>query len=306
MSKTLLIVGGTGFIGRSLAEHSVQRGFKTIVLSLTEPKDNIKLHNVTYIQADITSLNELRGCLPQAPIDYVVNLSGYINHADFLNGGRETLDTHFIGVQNLLQIIDWRTLRRFVQIGTSDEYGNQAAPQNEEMSTRPISSYSVGKTASTLLLQTLCRTEALPSVVLRLFLVYGPGQNNKRFLPQIINGCLSNAVFSVSAGQQLRDFCYIDDVVDGIFLCLENDNVNGEVINLASGRAISIREAIEYISETIDGGNPEFGKIAYRAGENMELYADISKAQRILDWKPKIKFEDGVNITINHYRKEGN
>ena len=190
-----------------------------------------------------------------------------------------------------------------MQIGTSDEYGDQEAPQNEKMSARPISSYSLGKAAATELLQTLFRTESFPCTVLRLFLVYGPGQDNKRFLSQIINGCLSNDTFPVSKGEQLRDFCYIDDIVDGILMSLDNDRVNGEIINIASGKPISIRDLVEYINEVIGQGEPEFDKIPYRKGENMKLYADIRKAREILDWSPKTSLKKGIELTLDHYRK---
>ena len=215
-----------------------------------------------------------------------------------MEGGRNIIDTHFIGVQNLIQVIDWYELKRFVQIGSSDEYGNLPAPQSEEMREGPISSYSLGKLASTQLLQMLYRTVKLPAVTLRLFLVYGPGQDEKRFLPQIIKGCLSDNNFPTSAGLQLRDFCYIDDVIDGILTVLTNDKVNGEVINLASGTPVAIREVVEQVQKTVGKGSPEFGEIPYRVGENMELYANVSKAKELLDWEAKVSLESGIEKTV--------
>ena len=303
MAESLLIVGGTGFIGRCLTEHAIKRGFNTIVLSSNTAIDNNKVKGADYIRADIVNLTQLRKQLPITPIDYVVNLSGYIDHSSFLGGGREIIDTHFIGMQNLLQALDWDALKRFVQIGSSDEYGNHPAPQNEEMRAYPISPYSLGKVASTQLLQMLFRTEAFPAVILRLFLVYGPGQGNKRFLPQIIEGCLSGANFPTSHGEQLRDFCYVDDVVSGIFMTLKNDKVNGEIFNLASGKPVIIREIVEYIQKVIGKGNPEFGKLSYRAVENMTLYADISKAKKVLGWEATVTFEEGIKRTIEDYQK---
>jgi nucleoside-diphosphate-sugar epimerase len=152
----------------------------------------------------------------------------------------------------------------------------------------------------------LHRTQGFPAVILRLFLTYGPGQDNRRFFPQIIQGCLLDDPFPTSAGDQLRDFCYVDDIAQGILAALTNDQVDGEIINLASGSPVAIRDAIELIQKTLGRGVPEFGKVPYRVGENMALYADISKANRILDWKPLVTLEEGIERTIDEYfaRKE--
>ena len=298
MSEKLLIVGGTGFIGKNLTRKAVEIGFLTTVISLNLPKENDKHINTEYLQADVTNLDHLKKTLLNRKFDYIVNLSGYINHGSFLSGGREVINTHFDGVQNLLQVIDWTHLKKFVQIGSSDEYGNQKAPQSEDIRESPISSYSAGKLFSTHLLQMLHKTEGLPVVILRLFLVYGPGQNNKRFLPQIVDGCSSDSSFPVSEGGQLRDFCYVDDISRGILMALKNKNVEGEVINLASGQSISIREVIEIVKRIVGKGRPDFGKIPYRSGENMNLYADTSKANKVLQWMPEISIVEGIKKTI--------
>jgi len=101
----------------------------------------------------------------------------------------------------------------------------------------------------------------------------------------------------------LRDFCYVDDITRGILLALKSDDVNGEVINLASGVPISIRKIVELVQETIGKGTPDFGAIPYRIGENMALYADNSKAARILGWLPTITIEEGIEKTVSYYQK---
>lgn len=303
MSEKLLILGGTGFIGRHLAKESIRRGFDTFVLSLNIPIEEKKVTDVHYISADLTKLEQLKDKLHLNKFEYIVNLSGYIDHSSFSDGGKNIIDTHFLGMQNLIYIINKKKLKRFIQIGSSDEYGNNPAPQNEQMPPKPFSPYSLAKVASTQFLQMLFNTESFPATILRIFLVYGPGQNNSRFLPQVIRGCIENSKFPVSTGEQLRDFCFIDDLIEGIFLCLQSNKVNGHIINLGSGDPISIRKVINLIQHKVGKGNPEFGKIPYRPEENMELYANISKAQDLMDWNPKISLEEGIRKTINHYRK---
>ena len=151
----------------------------------------------------------------------------------------------------------------------------------------------------------LHRTEKFPAVVARLFLTYGPGQDGKRFLPQIIGGCLSGKPFPASEGKQLRDFCHVNDVAAGLLRAAQTPPVHGEVINLASGEPVAIRDMVELVCRLIGGGQPEFGAIAYRPGENMALYADVSKARRLMGWQPAISLEAGLEDLIEWGRGQG-
>jgi nucleoside-diphosphate-sugar epimerase len=300
----LLIIGGSGFIGQHVVKKSLEQGFNTTVLSKNNCKDIDKLYNVEYLTADISNQESLLIALEGKIFDYVVNLGGYVNHSSYSNGGSEVYDVHFYGVRNLVDCLDKSKLKRFVQIGSSDEYGNNLAPQSETQREAPISLYSCAKVASTHFLQTLYKTEKFPVVILRPFLVYGPGQGKERFIPQIIKGCMSNNKFPTSRGEQLRDFCYIDDVVDGIFKALKSDRVLGKVINIASGTAIQIKHLINKIVNLIGKGRPEFGKIQYRIEENMSLYADVSKAGDLLKWRAIVPIEDGLKKTIIYYQEK--
>jgi nucleoside-diphosphate-sugar epimerase len=211
-------------------------------------------------------------------------------------------DVHFNGTKNLINCINKDSLRSFIQIGSSDEYGANLAPQNESQRESPISPYSFAKTTTTHFLQMLYRTEQFPVVILRPFLVYGPGQGMERFIPQVINGCIEGKKFPTSEGKQLRDFCFISDFVRSIFSSINNTESFGEVINIASGEPISIKDVVTKIQKIIAMGNPQFGKTAYRDGENMELYADITKAKKLLNWQPQISLEEGLKKTIDSIR----
>ena len=235
--------------------------------------------------------------------DYVVNLGGYINHQLFKDGGRALIKTHFNSLQNLVEVLPRHRLKRFVQIGSSDEYGNAPAPQHEDQREQAISPYSLAKTASTHFLQMLNRTENFPSVIIRLFLTYGPCQDSSRFLPQIIRGCLDDTVFPTSRGDQLRDFCYVDDTVRAILHALTHPEVDGNVFNVASGEGVAIRTMIKKVCQLTGTGKPRFGEVPYRTGENMTLYGDISKTKRILSWEPMISMDDGLKHTIDFFKQ---
>ena len=299
----LLVIGGTGFIGHHLLRLAVEKKWNATSLSLTLPKTARQVSGVHYLCGDILNLKQIERILRNKGFDYVVNLGGYVNHTLFREGGRQQVEEHFTAIQNLITVLSREKLRRFIQVGSSDEYGNAPAPQHEYLRENPISPYSLGKVATTHFMQMLHQTEAFPVVILRLFLTYGPGQNEERFLPQIIKGCLNDRRFPTSAGEQLRDFCYIEDVVRAIFLVLENDTVNGEVFNIASGQPVSIRSVIDSIQGLIGKGQPSYGEMPYRPGENMCLYADIKKAKKLLQWEATYNLEDGLKKTIAWYSR---
>ena len=297
-SGKLLIVGGTGFIGEAAAKEAVKRGFQVTIISKNNCPKSRQLKDIEYISVDITNKNSLQLVLKDKIFCYVLNLGGYIDHANYSNGGSEVYDAHFNGVRNLVDCLNKSKIKGFVQIGSSDEYGNNSAPQIETQREMPISPYSCAKVASTHFLQTLYRTEMFPAVILRPFLVYGPGQSEERFIPQIIKGCTNRQEFPVSKGEQLRDFCFIDDFIQAVFSVLDNHSAHGEVINIASGKPISIKKMINTIVDIIGSGEPQFGQVVYRDGENMALYGDTTKAKEILGWKSSVSLRQGLLETI--------
>jgi nucleoside-diphosphate-sugar epimerase len=296
----LLVIGGSGFIGGAIVKHAIELGWQVDSLGMSIPNEDRKIQDVTYIAGDITD-SETMKFLEIKKYDYIVNSGGYINHSVFSSGGDEVLEAHFGGVVNLVKSINRTNLKRFINIGSSDEYGNTPAPQSELNRERPISPYSAGKAAATQFLQMLYLTERFPAVTLRLFLCYGPGQDRMRFLPHLISRCIANEQIEISPGEQVRDYCFIDDIVEAVFLSMANDDVNGKVFNIASGNPISIKQVVEKVTHIIGSGNPKFGAVPYRDGESMELYADVNLAKKVLSWSAKTSLSDGLTKTIAHY-----
>jgi len=302
--KKLLIAGGTGFIGSNVAKKALKEGYRVTIISKNKPPLSKKLEDAEYISVDIRNKKSLFSKLKNKSFNHVINLSGYVDHSHHFNGGSNVFDTHFNGAINLINCVNGKKLLSFIQIGSSDEYGSNIAPQKESQREDPISSYSCAKVAVTHFLQMIYKTQKFPVIILRLFLVYGVGQKNNRFIPQIVDGCIKKKSFPVSAGNQIRDFCYIDDVVKAILLSLNSKKSHGEVINIASGKPTRIKKVVNTIVDKVELGRANFGKIHYRDLENMELYADISKAKKLLKWRPLIGLDQGLELTINSMLKK--
>ena len=302
MDSHILVIGGNGFIGSNVVAHAVMLGWQVTSISASQPQT--PQAGVTYLSADISAKAEVADAIGGLSFTDVVNCGGYVDHTLLRDGGRRAVEIHFSGVLNLIEALDRQKLAGFVNIGSADEYGSVVAPQSEQTRETPISPYSLGKVAATHFLQMLGRTEAFPATTLRIFLTYGPGQKPNRFLPHIISGCLKGKSFPTSAGEQLRDFCYIDDVVAAIFRALQTPAAHGAVINVASGVPVSIRLIIQTVRDIIGAGEPQFGTIPYRWGENMAVYADVSAAKSVLSWAAQTTLQTGLAKTIDWIRQQ--
>ena len=302
-NKEILIIGGTGFIGKHLVKKCLDIGLKVTSLSLNKRKKEGVFKKVKYIYADFTKSRLLKKKI-KTDFDYIVNLGGYIDHSTNKIKKIKIIKNHFDSTVNLI-LLKKKKLKRYIHIGSSDEYGDSPSPQHEEIREKPISPYSLAKASGTHLLQMLHRTERYPAVILRLFLSYGPGQNSNRFIPQIILGCLRDNYFPTSSGMQVRDLCYVKDTIDAIVKAMLIDESIGHVINIASGQPITIRKVIEKVVTMVGKGRPNFGEISYRPGENMSLYANTKKAEKILDWRPVVSLEEGLESVIQWYAKHG-
>ena len=302
MKGRILILGGSGFIGSHLTKKCRDLGLECYSISVKNNKLIRNFENVNYYRVDLRNFESTKELISKKEFKYIVNLSGYIDHRPFSNGGLDVFNSHFYSLINVLRCVKLESIEKIIHIGSSDEYGNISSPQRESLRESPISGYSLAKLSCTNLLQMLHRTENLPAIVLRLFLVYGEGQSEERFIPQVIKGCLENKTFPVSEGTQIRDFCHIDDVVDGIIASLNSKQALGNVINIASGEPVKVKSVINEVLKLVGTGKPQFGLIPFRKDENMSLYADINKAKTLLNWQPQINMNEGLNRTIKFYK----
>jgi dTDP-glucose 4,6-dehydratase len=296
LKKKILILGGTGFIGYHLAKEALRRGFQVSSVSKNKPLKKRYLKKVKYIIADLSNKNSFNKKI-EYDFHYVVNLAGYVNHSDKIR----TYKSHYLGCKNISNFFLNIKIKRFVQVGSSMEYGLAKSPQKENFKCKPKSIYGRAKFLSTNYLLNLFFKKKFPVTVVRLYQVYGPYQDLNRFIPIVINSCKNNRNFPCSHGRQYRDFLYIDDLIEAFFLILKNPKTEGEIFNIGLGKPLKVRGIIDKILGYYKSGNPQFGKIKLRKEEQMKIYPDISKAKKFLKWKPKITFTKGLTKTIQYY-----
>ena len=300
--KRILIVGGTGFIGYHLAKKCLKLKWEVTSISTKFPKKIRKLENVKYLLLDISKNKDIANKLSYN-YDYVVNLAGYVDHSHNI----KTMRSHYNGCKNLALYFLNSKIKKFVQIGSSIEYGRVNSPQveNNKNNQRTYSVYGKAKLLSTKFLQNLYKEKKFPAIVIRLYLVYGPYQDINRIIPITIQNSIENKKFNCSNGKQLRDFIYVDDVISAIIIILKKNekNILGEIINIGSGKPVSVKSVILKICKLVGSGNPQFGKIKLRKDETYKLYPDITKAKKILNWKITTNLSDGLIKCIKYFKR---
>lgn len=304
-SDRILVIGGNGFIGRHLVKQCVEAGAHITVWGLQgQGFDRLFGGKARFQVCDLSDAEAVKSTLKGESFEYVFNLGGYIDHTLYLQGGRRVVEQHLTGLFNLMDGLDRRTLNGFVQVGSSDEYGEAAAPQREVDRGGAINPYAFAKQAASQFVNMLADREGVPGVVVRPFLAYGPGQDAKRLLPQVIIACLKGETFACTLGEQQRDFCYVEDLAQGmVCAALAASARKGQAFNLASGQPVTIRAMIDTVVRLIGSGRPQFGARPYREGESMALYADVTKARSLLGWYPTTSLETGLTRTIAHHKE---
>ena len=300
MMNKILIVGGTGFLGFHFARFCLKKNFKVISLSRNKPKKIRKLKNVNYEFADISNKNQTYRILNKIKnVDYVINFGGEVDH----NNLKITFRSHYIGLKNIANFFLKKKIKKFVQIGSSLEYGNGKSPQKENLPLKPKSNYSRAKAYSSNYLISVFKKKNFPVLIVRPYQVYGPFQDLNRFVPIIINNCLKNLNFPCSDGKQYRDFLYVEDFIKILFSLMSNQKISGEIFNIGQGKPKKIKSIISLIKKEIKTGIPNFGVIKLRKDENHKTYPDISKLKKYTNCNSQMKFKNGLLKTIKFYKK---
>ena len=302
MKKKLLVIGGTGFLGSHVCREAIKKDYRVISVSTKKTKFNL-IKKVKYIKCDISNSATIKRKL-NFEVDYIINFGGYVDHSD----KNKTYQSHFKGCKNLIDFYQKKKIKKFIQIGSSLEYGKTKSPHKEKTMTKKVillkSIYAKSKLLSTNYCMNAFKKNFFPVIVLRPYLVYGPGQKIDRLIPFIISKSLTNKTFPCSSGVQLRNFLFVEDFVKAIFKTLTKKNVNGEIINIGSNNNLKVKKVILMIKNYLNSGKPMFGKIKLRKDESIKYYPSIKKAKNLINWKPLIQFEKGLIQTIKYYKEK--
>jgi dTDP-glucose 4,6-dehydratase len=313
-NKNVLITGATHFISSHLAE-------KLVMLD-----SNVKAFIRYDYQNDLSSLDRLpvyiRSRLEVIPgsltnpeaIDYAVKNTDIVFHFGVLDtipyshiNARDYLEATIIGTFNVLNAVKKYSVQKLVHISTADVYGKvQEMPISEECPLKAQSPHISGDISAEKLSEGYYLSYNLPVAIVRLFNTYGPIQSRDAIIPTIIAQSLVEPKLFLGNMNAIRDFIYVEDVVEGLMKAAEIPESVGEAINLGSGQGISIGSLAERIIKLLDRDVEiifDATRIRIQSPDIEQLVADITKANDLLSWQPKTSLDDGLKQTIEFFSK---
>jgi len=307
-SLSILITGASGFIGKHFVRKLLKSGFELICFDLafdigfvSEFGSQLKM-----VQGNLSNAKQIEDLIISNRPDYIFHFAGSKSRTNLAEEFHSSFEVNYFGTLNLLKAcIGIETIKKITILGTIDEYGNAVLPFKEKNMELPASAYGLSKLSATKLALIFFQQFNLPVVVFRPSIAYGPAQGEEMFLPALIISLLKHRPFKMTAGCQLRDFIYIDDLTEVLANSMNCDGLNGQVINIAFGKAIKLKEIALQIADIVGNHNDlKMGGVPYRKSEIMNYSVDISKAKRILHWKPSTSIQEGLGLTINYYREK--
>ena len=316
MTKNLLITGGAGFIGSHLAEYLLgEGGWKiTVIDDLNDfYSPDIKRENLRpllenedfeFVEGDIRDHEKLADVFADAEFECIVHLAARAGVRPSLRDPRLYQETNVVGTANLLELARDHEIRRFVFGSSSSVYGESTdVPFSESACVeRPISPYAATKAAGELLCHTYSHLYGIRTVCLRFFTVYGARQRPDlaihKFSRLISEG---KPIQMFGDGTTRRDYTYIDDIIQGVRAAMDYDGEMHDIFNLGESETTELSRLIELLEQNLDM-RAVIDRQPMQPGDVPETFADISKANQLLNYRPTTKIEDGIPKFIEWFR----
>ena len=307
-----VVTGGAGFLGSHLCDRLLGEGWEVLAVDnfITGTAENVqhlakkadfKLENKDVSKSDALHVD--------GEVGYVLHFASPASPPDYLKHPIATMMVGSIGTQNALELA-LRKNAKFFMASTSECYGDpEMSPQKEEYwghvnSVGPRSVYDEAKRFSEAMTMAYYRHHGVDTRIVRIFNTYGPRMrlNDGRALPNFVFQALSGQALTIYGdGKQTRSFCYVDDLIDGIYkLMLSDEHMP---VNIGNPQEITILEFAERIRKHFDNV-PEIIFEPLPQDDPKRRCPDIGKAKRILKWEPKITLEEGLKRTVAYFKQE--
>jgi dTDP-glucose 4,6-dehydratase len=305
-----VITGGAGFLGSHLCDRLIAEGWDVLSLdnlvtgaasNLSHLEKNPRFHST---RADVSKYIDVAG-----PVDYVLHFASPASPVDYLKLPIQTLKVGALGTHNALGLALTKKAKFFLA-STSECYGDpEISPQHEEYWGRvnpigPRGVYDEAKRFAEAMTMAYHRYHGVDTHIVRIFNTYGPRMrlNDGRALPNFVHQALSGQPITVYGdGKQTRSFCYVSDLIDGIYkLMLSDEHLP---VNIGNPEEITILQFAERVRQQFENAPP----IVFEPlpqDDPKQRCPDISKAKRILGWAPKVGLEEGLGQTLSYFKEQ--
>ena len=278
MAKKVLITGGRGFIAKRLASFLSERGYSVI----------------SY-ERDVAEKFEVEG-----PIDVVCHFAAKTFIGYCAEHPAETMKINFGGTLNALECAREKKAK-FIFASAAAVYGVSNEGIREVDTPKPNSAYGLSKYLAEQLSELYAKTLGVPSIVLRLFNVYGPGQKPEFLIPTLIQNVAKGETVNLRSPKSVRDYIFIDDVLSLVELCVSRDLADSfNVFNIASGKGYSVKEVADLIMSVSGKSVPLV--LDEKASANV-FTANIDNVKKVFGWEPKHSLTEGLRKTIDWWKQ---
>lgn len=297
----VLVTGASGFIGTHLVASLARQGIDVVSVSRKSGFQEDKRH----FRVDLCDTAAVQRLFRQFNFSSVVHLAaaGVSEETENIEG---LVAVNTLATGAFARIALANKVQRFVYVGSAFEYRPQAHPMDESTPLGAPNLYGASKAAGWMMLDSLFRLEGLPLVTLRPFSVYGPGENPAKLVPYVIAQALQSEPIRLTLGSQVRDYVFVEDVVEALRLGLTGPASPGQVYNVGTGpqEAQTVRQFVEQILGAM--GAPLrlcwFDRAARSRLDPPYLVSDPTRAHIELGWRPRVRFEEGLTRTIEWYK----
>ena len=309
--RTVFITGGAGFIGSTLAgvlgSTNRIRLFDNLARDTTQHTGLLERAGIELIKGDVLDFEAV--CRAMEGADVVVHAAAIAGIDTVVKSPVKTMEVNVIGTANVLRAALAHNVRgRIVEFSTSEVFGSMAYRVSEDAQTVSGSAgearwvYAVSKLVGEHLAHAYCREHGLPIVTVRPFNVYGPGQTGEGAVHAFIRRAIRGEDIMIHGdGTQIRAWCYIDDMVDGLLRALENPKAVGESFNIGNARAVT---TIFGLAETVCRVLNSRSRIVFGPALSADIelrIPEVRKAEQILGFKAKVDLEEGIRRTAEWY-----
>lgn len=316
-NKEILITGGLGFIGSNLAIELVKYGAKVTIVDNMLPRQGGNLFNIKEIEDKVkVNFSDVRNQLSMNYLvkgkDFVFHLAGQVNHVDSMRNPIQDLEINCLGTLVLLEALRHHNRNaKVIFAGTRGEYGKSVKlPVDENHPTNPKGIYAVTNLTAEKMVLVYHEIFGIKGVCLRITNTYGPRHQMQHDEYGVFNWFIRKAIDDDAIpvfgdGKIVRDFLYVEDLVECMLMTALTDEAYGDVFNVGTGIPVSFIELAERIVKIAGTGRVEFREFTKerKEVEPGDYYADITKIKRVVGWEPKTPLDEGIKKTIEFYRK---
>lgn len=289
----VMVTGASGFIGAACCRALVARGDRVHAVS----RRGLAPEGAVGHTCDLADRAQALALVAELEPEAVLHLAGAVTGTRAAAGSHDAFATTLGSTVHLLEALAGGPVRRVVLAGSLEEVLPSDAVQT------PASPYAAAKTAARTWANLAWAHWRVPVVWARLFMVYGPGQQDPtKLVPAACRALLRSETFRTSSGSRLVDWIYLDDVVDGLIACLESPGIEGQHLDLGSGVLTTVRRVVERLHHLVPGApEPAWGALPDRAFE-VERRADLTATELHLAWQPRYSLDRGLERTLDWAR----